>query len=294
MKKHLFCGCCTAIVTPYRDGDIDLETLGKLIRRQLEGGVDALLVCGTTGESSTMTDDEQRKIISYAAEIVDGRIPLLSGASSNSTFHAAKRAKAAIGEGADGVLCVTPYYNKASEEGMIIHYGEIASAIAEPVIVYNVPSRTSCPITVGVLEALKNIPNITGIKEASGKISFVREIIRTFGDRYDVYSGCDDLNLSVMEEGGLGCVSVVSNVLPRKVASMCRAYLGGDISLARRLNSELSELSSLLFCEVNPIPVKAVLSDMGLCREEYRLPLCPVRGAKREALREIAKTVYDI
>lgn len=292
-SKYLFRGASTAIITPFSDGKADFKSFARLIDRQLDGGISALIVCGTTGESSTMTDDEQRALISFAAERVGGRVPVLSGASSNSTRHAVMRAKNAFAEGADGVLCVTPYYNKASEDGMVAHYEAIASAVPGDVIVYNVPSRTGCPVTLNVLERLSVIPNISGIKEASGKVSFTKDIIDAFGDRFAVYSGCDEITLQILEAGGAGCVSVLSNILPRTVSEAADAFLRGERERSRSLFDSVSEIASALFCEVNPIPVKAVLADMGLCMEEYRLPLCHLSGEKRGMLREIAGSVKE-
>lgn len=282
-------GACCAIVTPFSDGEIDLESFGRIISHVVNGGVCSLVVCGTTGESSTLTDPEQQALVRYAAEHT--AIPVLCGASSNSTRHAAMRAGNAIACGAAGCLCVTPYYNKASEDGMVAHYREIADAAANegvkrtgraaPIVLYNVPSRTGSALTYGVLERLSNVENIVGIKEASGDLRFASGIIARFGDRYEVYSGCDELNQAIIAAGGAGAVSVTANVFPAQVSALCEAQLSGDTALARKISDRLRPVADALFSEVNPIPVKAMLAEMGLCREEYRLPLCPLSVKKR-------------
>ena len=285
-------GACCAVVTPFSGGELDLDSFGRIISHVVSGGVSSLVVCGTTGESSTLTDDEQQTLVRYAVERAG--VPVLCGASSNSTRHAAMRAKNAIACGAAGCLCVTPYYNKASEDGMVAHYRAIAEAAAEegvrrtgspaPVVLYNVPSRTGSALSRGVLERLADVENVVGIKEASGDVRFASGIIARFGERYEVYSGCDELNQAIMAIGGKGVVSVTANVFPEAVAALCSASLSGDTAAARAISDRLREVTDALFSEVNPIPVKAALASLGLCREEYRLPLCPMTGAKREAV----------
>lgn len=292
-------GASCAVATPFSGGELDLVSLGRILDHVTEGGVSSVVICGTTGESSTLTDSEQQSAISYAVSHLAGKARVLSGASSNSTQYAAKRAAAAISLGADGVLAVTPYYNKASEDGMVAHYTAVAEAVAEAsakmgrdsagVILYNVPSRTGSSLSEGVLERLASVPNIVGIKEASGDVRFASGILARFGKRYAVYSGCDELNLAIMACGGAGCISVSANVMPREVSQMCDAVLSGDICRAAALSDSLRPVTDALFSEVNPIPVKAALADMGLCREEYRLPLCPMRGEKREVIRRMFK-----
>ena len=285
-------GACCAIVTPFADGEIDLDSFERVISHVVGGGASSLVVCGTTGESSTLTDGEQQTLVRFAAERAG--VPVLCGASSNSTRHAALRAKNAIECGAAGCLCVTPYYNKSSEDGTVAHYRAIAEAAAEagvrrngapaPVVLYNVPSRTGSALTYGVLERLADVENIVGIKEASGDVRFAAGIIARFGERYAVYSGCDEINQAILAVGGSGVVSVAANVFPAALRSLCDAAQTGDNERARALSDALREATDALFSEVNPIPVKAMLAALGLCREEYRLPLCPLSAARRAAV----------
>lgn len=285
-------GACCAAITPFTDGEIDLDAFKRVLQYIVGGGVTSLVICGTTGESSTLTDAEQQTLVRTAAECVS--VPILCGASSNSTVHAALRAKNAIACGASGCLCVTPYYNKASEDGMVIHYRRIAETAAEegvrqrgevaPVVLYNVPSRTGSSLTYRILERLADVENIIGIKEASGDMRFATGILSRFGNRYEVYSGCDELNQPIMAAGGSGCISVAANVFPREVTAMCDAQLGGDTVRARRISDMLRPAVDALFSEVNPIPVKAMLAELGLCREEYHLPLCPLSPERRAAV----------
>ena len=285
-------GACCAVVTPFSGGEVDLDSFGRVISHVTAGGVSSLVVCGTTGESSTLTDDEQQTLVRFAVERAG--VPVLCGASSNSTRHAAMRARNAIACGAAGCLCVTPYYNKASEDGMVAHYRAIAEAAAEegvrrtgssaPVVLYNVPSRTGSALTYGVLERLADVDNIVGIKEASGDVRFAAGIVARFGERYEVYSGCDELNQAIIAVGGRGAVSVTANVFPAEVSALCGAALRGDTATARAISDRLRGVTDALFSEVNPIPVKAALAAMGLCREEYRLPLCPLDGERRRAV----------
>lgn len=291
-------GACCAAVTPFSDGQLDLCSFRKILKYIVDGGVNSLVICGTTGESSTMTDTEQQTLVSTAAECVD--VPILCGASSNSTVHAALRARNAIACGAAGCLCVTPYYNKASEDGMVIHYRRIAEAAAEegikqrgksaPIVLYNVPSRTGSSLTYRILERLADVENIIGIKEASGDTKFASGILSRFGGRYEVYSGCDELNQPIMAAGGCGCISVAANVFPDAVAALCDAQLAGDTARARSISDALRPAVDAMFSEVNPIPVKAMMAELGLCREEYRLPLCPLSPERRAAVIEAMKS----
>ena len=295
------CGACCAIVTPFSNGEIDLVSFGRIISHVVGGGVGSLVVCGTTGESSTLTDDEQQTLVRYAVE--NAGVPILCGASSNSTRHAALRARNAIACGAAGCLCVTPYYNKASEDGMVEHYRRIAEAAADegirkssktaPIVLYNVPSRTGCALTYSALERLADVENIVGIKEASGDVRFASGVFSRFGDRYEIYSGCDELNQAILAVGGRGVVSVSANVFPDALGELCRAQLAGDTPRARALSDALRESTDALFSEVNPIPVKAILAEMGLCREEYRLPLCPLSPERRAAVLAAAERTRE-
>ena len=294
-------GACCALVTPFANGELDLESFEHVISHVTAGGVSSLVVCGTTGESSTLTDDEQQTLVRFAVERAG--VPVLCGASSNSTRHAAMRARNAIACGAAGCLCVTPYYNKASEDGIVAHYRSIAEAAADegarrtgrpaPIVLYNVPSRTGSALTYGVLERLADVENIVGIKEASGDVRFAAGIVARFGERYEVYSGCDELNQAIIAAGGRGAVSVTANVFPEAVAALCDAALRGDTERARAISDGLRGVTDALFSEVNPIPVKAALAALGLCREEYRLPLCPLSADRRAAVTETILAYRD-
>lgn len=289
-------GASCAVVTPFSGGDIDLDSFGKVLDHVLGGGIRSVVVCGTTGESPTLTDAEQLTLVRYAVEKCAGRAQVLCGASSNSSIHAARRAVNAVKAGADGVLCVTPYYNKASVDGMIAHYSMISDAVADAsgsagIILYNVPSRTGSALSYEVLDALTEKENIVGIKEASGDMRIVTGIISRYGDRFGIWSGCDELNQPIMACGGVGCISVLANVFPAAVGAMCRASLSGDHAAARRISDMMRPAVDALFCEVNPIPVKAAMADLGLCREEYRLPLCAMTGEKRKRVREAMERV---
>ena len=290
ISKPIFTGVATALVTPFKNGKIDFKSLEQLIEFQISEGVDALLVCGTTGESATLDDREKKELISFAVGCVRGRVPLIAGTGSNDTRHALELSKFASDEGADALLLVTPYYNKASDGGLILHYETIANGCDAPIILYNVPSRTGVNIPIGVLEHLAEHPNIVGLKEASGSVSYLARATHRCGERMHLYSGNDDLIVPTLSLGGLGVISVLSNVLPKKTAEICRLFFEGKVEKARELQLRLLPLINALFCEVNPIPVKALLSLLGFCEEEYRLPLCPLERAKAE---ELAKILHE-
>lgn len=283
-RKPVFTGVCTALITPFRDGKIDFEALSGLIEFQIDGGVDALLINGTTGESATLTDAEKREIISFAVSEVGGRVPVIAGTGSNDTKKAVELSKFAYDVGADACLAVTPYYNKASEVGLIKHYEAIVDATEIPIILYNVPSRTGVNIPLSVYERLSEHKNIVAVKEANPSVSDFARLSARCGKNLDLYSGNDDLILPCLSLGGNGVISVISNALPRQTGDICRLWFGGKIEEATELQLKLLPLTNALFCEVNPIPIKALLSHLGFCKEEYRLPLCPMDSDRKMTL----------
>lgn len=284
MKTTVFSGVCTALITPFRDGKIDFEALAGLIEFQIGGGVDALLINGTTGESATLTDAEKREMISFAVSEVGGRVPVIAGTGSNDTKKAVELSKFACDVGADACLAVTPYYNKASEVGLIKHYEAIADATKIPIILYNVPSRTGVNIPLSAYERLSEHKNIVAVKEANSSVTDFARLSARCGKNLDLYSGNDDLILPSLSLGGKGVISVISNILPKQTGDICRLWFGGKIKEATELQLKLLPLINAIFCEVNPIPIKALLSHLGFCKEEYRLPLCPMDSDRKMAL----------
>lgn len=283
-KQTIFKGAATALVTPFREGAVDYKALGELIDRQISLGIDALVICGTTGEASTLSDLEHKRVLSFALERAGGKVPMIAGTGSNDTAHAIETSRFASSLGYDALLTVTPYYNKASEQGLIKSFAAIADAATKPIILYNVPSRTSCNISLPVYRALSKHENIVAVKEASGNISAIASLISECGDDFDIYSGNDDQTLPILSLGGLGVISVVSNLIPTEMSALCRAWFNGEYAKSRALHENHLKLMNLMFTDVNPIPVKTALSAMGLCREEFRLPLCEMSSPKRQEL----------
>ena len=273
MKKTIFTGAATAIVTPLTESGIDFEQFGKLIDWQIDEGIDALVVCGTTGEASTLTDAEHREAIRFAVERVGGRVPVIAGTGSNDTAYAIELSKYACEVGADALLLVTPYYNKATQKGLIESFLAVANACDKPIILYNVPSRTGCNILPKTAAILAEHPNIVAIKEASGNISQIAELIALTRGKLDVYSGNDDQIVPILSLGGKGVISVLSNPMPRATSEMCHKFFAGDVAGSAKLQLDLLPLVNALFCEVNPIPVKAAMAAMGFCENYVRLPL---------------------
>lgn len=284
MKKKVFQGIATALVTPTDAQGVNYAQFGKLIDWQLQEGVDGLVICGTTGEASTLTDEEHRRVISFAVEQVNGRVPVIAGTGSNETAYALELTKTACEDGADAVLVVTPYYNKATQKGLIQMYNTIADASTKPVILYNVPSRTGINIEPDTYAALAEHENIVAIKEAGSNIAKIVETMAKVRGKLDLYSGNDDQIVPLLALGGLGCISVMSNILPRKTKEICTRFFEGDIAGSAALQCELYELISALFCEVNPIPVKAALSAMGYCENFFRLPLTQMEDGNYQRL----------
>ena len=287
MKKTVFEGVATALITPLTADGIDYEAFGRLIDWQISEGVDALVVCGTTGEASTFTDDEHRDAIAYAVRRVAGRVPVIAGTGSNDTGYALDLTRCACEAGADAVLVVTPYYNKATQNGLIRMFTQIADASTSPVLLYNVPSRTGVNIEPTTYEVLADHPNIAGIKEANGNISKIVETMARVGDRLDLYSGNDDQIVPLLALGGKWVISVLSNLLPRQTGEICKRFFRGDIKGSAALQCHYHALIDALFCEVNPIPVKAAMAAMGYCENYLRLPLTPMEPAHWERLRAL-------
>ena len=273
-KPTVFKGVATALITPFRGGSIDRDALDSLIETQIRSGVSALLVTGTTGESATLSFAEHGELVSFAKERIRGRVPLLAGCGSNCTSRAQDLARIACDAGADALLAVTPYYNKTSDKGILLHFRAIAEASSRPVILYNVPSRTGFRMTMRHYRELAKVDRIAGVKEASGDLALMEELCSECGDDLDIYTGNDDQTLAAMKLGALGVISVCSNVVPHKMAELCRLCAEGDWRRASQRMRKLQPLIAELFREVNPIPVKYLASLMGICAPEYRLPLC--------------------
>lgn len=286
MKKTIFTGAGVAIVTPMNpDESINFDLLGQIIDNQIENGTDAIVICGTTGESATMTDQEHVDCIEYAVKRVNGRVPVVAGAGSNHTSYAVWMSKEAKRVGADALLHVTPYYNKTSQTGLIRHFNAVADATDLPIILYNVPSRTGVNITPATYRELAKHPNIVAAKEASGNISQIAQIAQACGDELDLYSGNDDQIVPLLSLGAKGVISVLSNIMPRETHDICRLFFEGKIAESRALQLKLLPLINALFSDVNPIPVKEAMNMMGWECGECRLPLVSMQPQAREHLR---------
>jgi 4-hydroxy-tetrahydrodipicolinate synthase len=285
----IFKGVMTAIVTPFRDGVVDEVSLRALIDWQIKSGVDGLVPCGTTGEAATITYEEHERIIRITVEQVAGRVPVLAGAGSNSTVNAIRLAKQAKIAGADGQLQVTPYYNKPTQEGLYQHFKAIAAVVDLPMVLYNVPGRTSVNMLPETVLRLTEIDSIVGLKEASGNMEQVKKILADVPSKFGIYSGEDALNLEIYKAGGKGAVSVTSNVDPSAVSQVWDRFSNGNVDEAARLQSELAALNKIMFIETNPIPAKTVLSLMGRCKEEFRLPMTPMSGPHKEELLSVLR-----
>ena len=289
MKKTLFTGAGTALVTPMNENGVDFDAYGKIIDFQIENGADALIVCATTGEAPTLDDDEHLEAISYAVDRVKKRIPVIAGTGSNNTAHAIMMNKEAEKRGADGLLWVSPYYNKATQKGLLLHYKALAASTSLPAILYNVPSRTGVNIKPETIEELSYIDNICDIKEASGDVSVAVDILRRCGDRIDLYSGNDDIIVPLMSIGAKGVISVISNVMPKETHDMCKLCFDGDFRAAAQKQMEYFPFIKALFCEVNPIPIKTAMNLMGLNAGKLRLPLCDMSDTNLELLKSEMK-----
>ena len=283
-KNPIFTGAATALVTPLTEQGVDYAAFEKLINWQIESGIDALVICGTTGEGSTLTDEEHRQVLKFAAEVVNGRVPIIAGTGSNDTAYAIDMTKYACSVGYDAMLVVTPYYNKTTQKGLIAMFTAIADASTKPLILYNVPSRTGVNIEPATYAALAEHPNIAAIKEAGGNISKIVETAALVGDKLDIYSGNDDQIVPILACGGKGVISVLSNVLPRETSDICHTFFAGDVKSAMEMQVRYLGLTNALFCEVNPIPVKAAMAAMGFCENYLRLPLVPMEEAHEQML----------
>jgi len=282
-------GAMTAIVTPFKGGKLDEDAFRNLIRRQIDAGIDGLVPCGTTGEAATMDLEEYEKTIGVAVDECKGKIPILAGAGTNNTKKVIELAKIAISAGADAILSVAPYYNKPTQEGLYQHYKTVAEAISVPLVLYNVPGRTSVNILPDTVIRLSEIDNIVGIKEASGSLNQVSEIIEGAKEGFSVISGDDFLTLPMMSVGGTGVISVSSNVVPELVARQYDAFIEGKLEEAKELHHKLYKLHKAMFYETNPIPVKTALYLMGLIEEEFKLPLCKMSDTNKEKLKTVLK-----
>ncbi len=280
----IFSGSGTALVTPFKDGAVDYEALEGLIAFQVDSGTDALIICGTTGEPSTMTAQEQRDTIQFAVDQVGGRIPVVGGSGGNNTAEVIEAANAIADVGANAVLAVTPYYNKTTQEGLVRHYEAVAENSELPLIVYNVPGRTGLNLEPATMAALAEDPRIVGLKEASADITQIVEMFRVLDGRVPVYSGNDDHVYPLLALGGAGVISVASNIVPAQMRELTQSYFDGDQQRSLNLQFELNPLISALFSEVSPIPVKAALAMMGMIEDELRLPLIPLSSGPRADL----------
>ena len=286
----LFKGSGVAIVTPFKNGEIDFNKLGDLLNWHVEQGTDAIIICGTTGEASTLSDEEHKEAIKYTVEKINGRIPVVAGTGSNDTAYAVQMSQYAEAVGADALLLVTPYYNKATQKGLIAHFTIIADSVSIPIILYNVPSRTGVNILPSTIAELAKHQNIKGVKEASGIISQVAEIARLVPDDFYIYSGNDDMIVPLMSLKGSGVISVVANIAPKDTHEMVRKYLDGDVKGSCELQLDMKPLIDALFIEVNPIPVKAAMKLMNLLDGEIRLPLTEMSD---EALSVLEKRMKE-
>ncbi len=289
MKNTIFTGAATALVTPLNKDGVDYVNLERLIEWQIESGIDAIVSVGTTGEGSTLTDKEHRDVMKFCVEKVNGRVPVIAGTGSNDIAYAIDLTKYACEIGADAMLLVTPYYNKATQKGLIESFTAIADASTKPCILYNVPSRTGCNLTPESAAVLAKHPNIVAIKEASGNISQIAKLKSLVGDDMDIYSGNDDQIVPIMSLGGKGVISVLSNIMPKETSDICKKFLEGDTQGALSMQLELLPLIDALFCEVNPIPVKAAVAKMGYCDNYLRLPLTCMDEQKAEKMYDLMR-----
>ena len=280
-QNTIFKGMATAMVTPMTATGVDYEALGRFIDFQLASGINALVAVGTTGESATLSPAERNEVIRFTVDRVNGRVPVIAGTGTNNTAHAMEYTEKACAIGADAMLVVTPYYNKATQNGLIAHFSAIADKSDKPIILYNVPSRTGCNLLPATVAELAKHPNIAAIKEASGNMAQVVELFACCGDQIDVYSGEDGLTVPMMAMGAKGTISVLSNVIPAQAVAMTDAFFAGDIAAAAKMQCRYLDLINDLFCEVNPIPAKAGVSAMGFGEENIRLPLTPMSEANR-------------
>lgn len=284
IDRPIFEGAATALITPTTEAGVDYDALGRLIDWQIEKGIDALVIAGTTGEGKTLSDGEHREVLRFSADRIAGRVPMIAGTGSNDTAYAVSLSRAACECGADALLVVTPYYVKATQGGLVRMYNMIADAATKPLILYNVPSRTGVNIEPATYAALADHPNIAGIKEANGDISKIADTAELTEGKLAIYSGNDDQSIPILSLGGKGVISVLSNLLPAETSAMCHMFLDGDATGAARMQLHYLPLIHALFSEVNPIPVKAAMAEMGFCENYLRMPLTPIEDAHKERL----------
>jgi len=285
----MFKGSMVAIVTPFRGGKVDEKALGDLIEFQIKNGTDVIVPCGTTGESATLSHEEHHRVVEHTIKTVNKRVPVIAGAGSNSTDESLELTKFAKKAGADGVLLITPYYNKPTQEGLYRHFKKIADSVDIPIVLYNVPGRTGVNMLPATVARLREVKNIVGLKEATGDMKQVSEIIRLCGRDFNVISGDDFTTLPLLCLGGVGAISVTANVAPADCAGMMDAFFAGTMQEALRLHYKLEPLHGFMFIETNPIPAKTSLALMGKIAEEFRLPLCPMSDANKEKLKKALK-----
>lgn len=290
MKEPFFTGACTALVTPFLDGEVNFATLERLLRRQMDAGIEAVVLCGTTGESPTLSDSEKLAIFTRAKYFTGGACSIIAGTGSNATEHTVELSKAAEKCGADALLVVTPYYNKATAAGLVAHYTAVSQVVDIPVIAYNVPSRTAVDISPQVYAQLAELPNLIGTKEASTDISKITKICNSCGEDFTIWSGNDEMTVPALALGAKGVISVLSNVLPAETQAMCRAALNGDFKTAAAWQRKLQPLIEALFSEVSPIPVKEAMKMIGYDCGDCRLPLCSISEQNRKRLEKLLLT----
>lgn len=294
MKDAIFKGSAAAIVTPMDErGNIDFTALEKLLKYQLDNGTDAILVNGTTGESATLEEKEKLELLKSVIYYVNKRVPVIMGTGSNCTSHAIHLSRKAQALGASALLQVTPYYNKTSQKGLVEHFTAVADSVDIPIILYNVPCRTGVNIAPETYLELSGHPNIQGVKEAGGNISHIAKIFSLCKDKLDIYSGNDDQTVPILSLGGKGVISVLANIMPRQTHQMCSYFFEGQVENSRRMQLELLDIMNAMFMDVNPIPVKAALSIMGICGEHYRLPLTRMKEEEKEKLKRIMESYFD-
>ncbi|MGL4607035.1 MAG: 4-hydroxy-tetrahydrodipicolinate synthase [Eubacteriaceae bacterium] len=286
----VFTGSCVALITPFKNGQIDYERFHQLIDYQIKNGTDAILIAGTTGETSTLTDEEHLGLLRDAGEYINSRVPFIAGTGSNDTAYSVMLSKEAEKAGADACLIINPYYNKSTQKGIIAHIKTIAEAITIPVIIYNVPSRTGLNITASTIKELSLIPNVAAVKEASGDIAQITEIARICGDDIDIYSGNDDHVLPVLSVGGKGVISVSANIIPKEMHDLVESFLAGDINRAREIQFKTNLINRGMFYETNPIPLKTAMEILGMDTGEMRLPLIEMEENNKEKLIADLKT----
>lgn len=288
MRKTLFTGAATALITPFNESGVDFDALGNIIDYQIDNGIDALVICGTTGEAATMPDREHLSVIEYSIKRAGGKVPIIAGTGSNDTAHCVELSKEAQNLGADGLLITTPYYNKATQKGLLAHYDKVLEHVNLPIILYNVPSRTGMSYAVSTLKELAKDERIVAIKEASGSIEYATEVAKEVPE-LTMYSGNDDMIVPIMSLGGKGVISVLSNVAPKATHDLCQKWFDGDVKGSLAMQFEYLDLIKALFCEVNPIPVKTAMNMMGFNAGNLRLPLCEMEPANYARLENAMK-----